>query len=264
MKIKQLALINNLTQKKDNILHYIMGHKKLIRFNAIKTFANVLENDTSLKGKWENHFGNQHPITLELACGKGEYTVGLSQIYPHRNHIGVDIKGNRIYIGAKKCLDNNITNAAYLRTAIDGISNFFGVNEINEIWITFPDPQLRWGKLNKRLTHPKYLRAYHQFLQKGGLVHLKTDSPDLYNFTKTVIALHGLQTITDYNDVYAQSHLSDSSNNFAKALKIKTHYEGLNISGSNKIYYLCFSLDALTTDNKDAELKAMLKPTELP
>jgi tRNA (guanine-N7-)-methyltransferase len=229
-----------------------MGHKKLIRFAEMETFPNVFQMDTSKKGVWNEYFGNTHPIVLELACGKGEYTIGLSQLNPHKNYIGVDVKGNRIWVGAKKCLKENITNTAFLRTQIDGIQSYFGKDEISEIWITFPDPQLRWGKMNKRLTHPKYLRFYKNFLKPQGVVRLKTDSPDLYEFTKKVIALNELELITDNADVYSTPNLTEE-------LKIKTHYEGLNISGSNKIFYLSFKVDAVK-DNLDDSLKAFFKP----
>jgi tRNA (guanine-N7-)-methyltransferase len=228
-----------------------MGHKKLIRFNAIKTFANVIEKDTSHKGQWSLFFKNQNPIVLELACGKGEYTVGLAQMHPNKNYIGVDVKGNRIFIGAKKCLTENINNAAFLRTQIDGIAQYFAPNEVSEIWITFPDPQLRWGKMNRRLTHPKFLRLYQHFLQPNGIVHLKTDSPDLYIFTKKVIELNNLNVLEDIEDVHNQL--------IKEELKIKTHYEGLNISGSNKIYYLSFNITGVKEETEE-QLKNFFKP----
>jgi tRNA (guanine-N7-)-methyltransferase len=232
-----------------------MGHKKLIRFAEMETFDNVFQNDTQHKGQWHQHFGNNNPIVLELACGKGEYTVGLSKLHLNKNHIGVDVKGNRIWVGAKKCIKEGITNAAFVRTQIDGIEQYFDPNEISEIWITFPDPQLRWGKMNKRLTHPKYLNYYKKFLQPNGLVHLKTDSTDLYQFTKKVIELNELEVVTDINDLYAQTTISE-------ALQIKTHYEGLNISGSNKIYYLQFKIDNVKTST-DEVLKAFFKPIDI-
>ena len=132
-----------------------------------------------------------HPITLELACGKGEYTIGLAELYPQRNFIGVDLKGNRIWVGAKKALQNNLHNVAFLRTEIDQVNEYFAKNEVAEIWITFPDPQLRLSKAKKRLTHPKFLRLYQQFLVPGGLIHLKTDSPEIISdLPKLVIELY--------------------------------------------------------------------------
>lgn len=224
-----------------------MGHKKLIRFAAIKAFPNVLEFPIEMKGQWHSFFSNMHPITLELACGKGEYTVGLSRMFPERNFIGVDIKGNRIYTGAKKCLDEGLKNGAFLRTQIDRIAEYFAPNEVDEIWITFPDPQLRSGKLKKRLTHPKFLRLYNQFLRPGGSIHLKTDSPQLYNFTKLVIELFNLKLVKDIGDVYAQVDTD-------AVLTIKTHYEGLDIAQSNRVFYLQFQLPDVIPDN-DAILK---------
>src|SRR5580698_9268628 len=120
-----------------------MGQKKLIRFEAIKSFPNVLQYPENMAGNWAAFYKNDHPLTLELACGKGEYTVGLARMYPERNFLGVDLKGNRIYIGAKTCLEQHITNAAFLRTKIDQVNDYFARNEVEEIWLTFPDPQLR-------------------------------------------------------------------------------------------------------------------------
>jgi len=161
-----------------------MAHKKLIRFAELKTFHNVLENPKDMPGKWNNFFENKNPVILELACGKGEYALGLGELFPDKNFIGVDLKGNRIWVGAKKALDQNLNNVAFLRTQIDKINEHFAKEEVSEIWITFPDPQLRKSKAKKRLTHPKFLRHYQQILKPGGLIHLKTDSPDLYLLPK--------------------------------------------------------------------------------
>lgn len=228
-----------------------MGQKKLIRFDAIKQFENVLEYPQDMAGKWNTFFKNKNNIILELACGKGEYSVGLGKLFPENNFIGVDIKGNRIWRGAKTALDEGLSNVAFLRTQIDKINDYFNKNEISEIWITFPDPQLRFSKIKKRLTHPKFLRMYQQFLKADGLVHLKTDSPDLYNFTKTVISLFGLTVLQDEDNLYANENRSE-------VLKIKTHYEGLDIAQSNRIHYLKFKLDKDLPIEKDAELKEIL------
>ena len=179
-----------------------MAQKKLKRFGEIKTFSNVLEYPENIKGKWKDFFKNDNEIVLELACGKGEYATGLAQLYPHKNFIGVDIKGNRLWVGAKFALENKLNNVAFLRTQIDKLTNYFAPDEVSEIWITFPDPQLRMSKAKKRLTHPRFLRLYQQILKAGGKIHLKTDSPDLYNFTKTVIELYGLTIITNCENVY--------------------------------------------------------------
>ena len=230
-----------------------MGQKKLQRFADIKNFSNVLEYPVAMQGKWNSFFKNDNPIVLELACGRGEYTVGLSALFSEKNFIGVDVKGNRMYIGAKKCLDTNITNAAFLRTQITLLTDYFTSAEVDEIWITFPDPQLRTSKAKKRLTHPAFLRLYQQILQPNGCIHLKTDSPKLYAFTKQVIELYQLLLVEDCNDVYAS--------NPSESLSIKTHYEALDIAGSNTIYYLKFQLPA-TIPNLDDQLQLMLKETE--
>jgi len=233
-----------------------MGQKKLIRFAELNTFLNVLQFPKDISGKWNDFFKNNNPITLELACGKGEYAVGLGQLFPQRNFIGIDLKGNRIWVGAKKALQNNLTNVAFLRTEIDQLPEYFAGNEVSEIWITFPDPQLRKSKAKKRLTHPKFLRLYKQILTTGGLIHLKTDSPDLYTFTKTVIELYGCLINKDSDNVYNEDPV-------AEELKIKTHYESLDIAGSNQIHYLCFSLpENIPGKEKDEELKQLLKEHE--
>ncbi len=228
-----------------------MGHKKLIRFEEINVFENVFQHSTEMKGKWNEHFKNNQSTTLELACGKGEYSVGQGRLYNNRNFIGIDIKGNRIWRGAKTALDESLSNVAFLRAEIDKLPEYFEKDEVAEIWITFPDPQLRLSKARKRLTHPKFLRLYQQILQKGGLVHLKTDSPDLYNFTKTVINLYNLEVLVDYDNLYQQQNL-------APELFIKTHYESLDIAQSNRIHYLQFKVDIDLPIEKDEELKRII------
>lgn len=230
-----------------------MGQKKLIRFAELLTFDNVLQYPEGKAGNWAAHFGNSHPLVLELACGKGEYSIGLAQLYPAKNFLGIDQKGNRLWVGAKKAKQQQLENVAFLRIQIDRINEFFAPQEVDEIWITFPDPQLRISKAKKRLTHPKFLRMYQQLLKPGGLIHLKTDSPNLYHFTKLVIERYGCQLHQASDDVYNTPGLPQE-------LQIKTHYEGLNISGSGKIHYLCFSLpEHLPAKEKDAELQQLLK-----
>lgn len=228
-----------------------MAQKKLKRFSEIKTFSNVLEYPENMKGKWNDFFKNENPLVLELACGKGEYTIGLAGLYPDRNFIGVDIKGNRLWVGAKSALENKLKNVAFLRTQIDKINQYFIAKEVDEIWITFPDPQLRLSKAKKRLTHPKFLRLYQHILKPKGKIHLKTDSPILYQFTKTVIDLYNLTVITDIDNIYKQENLSPE-------LKIKTHYENLDIAKSNSVFYLCFILPEPLSDS-DEELSLILK-----
>jgi tRNA (guanine-N7-)-methyltransferase len=224
-----------------------MGQKKLLRFGQIKSFRNVLEYPQDMQGKWQSFFENKHAIILELACGRGEYTVGLSAMHPENNYIGVDVKGNRMYIGAKRCLDEGRKNAAFLRTQIEMIGAYFAPQEVAEIWITFPDPQLRSSRAKKRLTHPRFLKLYNSFLRKGGLIHLKTDSPDLFRFTLKVIELCNLNLIHSIEDVYASGEI-------VPELTIKTHYEGLDIANSQKVFYLSFSLPE-KWEEKQEELK---------
>jgi len=212
-----------------------LGQKKLIRFAEVNTFDNVLQYPENMAGNWNLHFKNNNPVILELACGKGEYTLGLAQLYPSKNFIGVDLKGNRLWVGAKKALNQGLQNVAFLRIQIDGIASYFNKDEVEEIWITFPDPQLRISKSKKRLTHPKFLRMYQHILRAGGKIHLKTDSPELYQFTKNVIHQYGCLLIEESDNIYQQSQMKPE-------LSIKTHYELLDIAQSNRIHYLSFSL----------------------
>jgi len=229
-----------------------MAQKKLIKFAEIETFSNVLQYPKDIKGAWGGFFNNKNAITLELACGKGEYAIGLARLYPNRNFIGVDVKGNRIWKGAKTALQEKLQNVAFLRTQMDRITEYFAPGEAEEIWITFPDPQLRLSKIKKRLTHPKFLRLYQQFLQPGGFVHLKTDSPDLYNFTRQVIRLYDLELLEDDDNVYSKP-LTNAE------LAIKTYYESLDIAGSNKVHYLKFRLNVDLPEYKDDILKDIFR-----
>lgn len=228
-----------------------MGHKKLVRFEAIKGFNNVLEYPQGMKGQWHKQFNNSNPITLELACGKGEYTIGLAKLYPERNFIGVDVKGNRIWRGALTAIEQGLTNVAFLRTEIDQLTNYFAPDEVSEIWITFPDPQLRLSKAKKRLTHPRFLRLYQQVASENALVHLKTDSPNLYHFTQSVINLFQLPVFTDFDNVYEQAP-NDAE------LSIKTYYESLDIAKSNRVHYLQFGINKALPTEKDEELKQLI------
>jgi tRNA (guanine-N7-)-methyltransferase len=228
-----------------------MSHKKLIRFEAIKGFDNVLEYPENMPGNWHTFFKNTNPITLELACGKGEYAVGLGRMHANINTIGIDIKGNRIWRGAKTAMEEGLHNVAFLRTEIDKITNYFAANEVADIWITFPDPQLRLSKAKKRLTHPKFLRLYQQMLCNNGTINLKTDSPDLYNFTKTVINLFELELLVAHEDAYKQP-------NIAPELHIKTYYESLDIAQSKRVHYLKFKINKPLPLAKDEILKQLI------
>ncbi len=232
-----------------------MGQKKLVRFEAIKTFPNVLQHPEGMAGKWGSFFAKPQPLTLELACGKGEYSVGLGRLHPEKNFLGIDIKGNRIFIGAKKALEEPLPNVGFMRAQIDAIDSYFSTGEVSDIWLTFPDPQLRAGKAKKRLTHPKFLRKYQSILQTGGLIHLKTDSPVLYTFTKKVVELCGCLLVKQYDDVYAQASEQE-------LLGIKTHYEDLDIAQSGKIYYISFKLPESGIPDVDEPLKNWVFETE--
>jgi len=212
-----------------------MGHKKLIKFKALETYANVLQYPKDMKGKWHDFFGNQNPITLELACGKGEYSVGLGRQHPDRNYIGIDIKGNRIHNGAKIALQEGLNNVAFLRTQIGQITDYFSKDEVSEIWIVFSDPFLK--KPSNRLTHPRFLHAYQQILRTGGIIHLKTDSRELYEFS--------LETVTEQECIIYENIVDIYGKNLANgALAIQTYYEKMHLADGRTIYYLSFSLPA--------------------
>jgi tRNA (guanine-N7-)-methyltransferase len=232
-----------------------MGQKKLQRFAELNKFQNVLQFPQNISGEWKVFFHNDHPLVLELACGKGEYTLGLAQLYPDKNFLGIDVKGNRLWVGARKALQLGLKNAGFLRIEIEGIANYFSQDEVDEIWITFPDPQLRDSKAKKRLTHPRFLRLYHSITKPGAKIHLKTDSPDLYQFTQTVIKLYNCTVHVFSENLYGGQPISAE-------LEIKTHYEQLDIAGSKKIYYCCFSLPAdLPGKETDEKLKQLIKKT---
>lgn len=212
-----------------------MGQKKLVRFAAIKNFANVLENPVGMTGQWAQHFGNANPITLELACGKGEYSLGLAREHHNRNFIGVDIKGNRIYVGAKNALAEGLNNVAFLRTQIQKLRDYFAAGEVAEIWIIFPDPFLK--KESNRLTHPRFLREFQAVLQPGARIHLKTDSELLYRFSLDVAEQQGCTVHEHLEDIYGKGLATGP-------LAIQTFYESMHRNEGRLIYYLSFSLPA--------------------
>ena len=221
-----------------------MGKDKLWRFSEIQRFPNVTEAPFSetfpQKGKWkEEIFKNEKPIVLELGCGKGEYAVGLGKMFPEKNFLGIDIKGNRIYIGAKEALENSMDNVQFLRTRIDFIENFFEEDEIDEIWLTFSDPQPK--KPRKRLTSPLFIGRYRKFLKKNGLVHVKTDSDILFEYTEEQIKVEGYKCHALTWDLYGsfQNKLTDKEK---EIFKIKTHYEELFTSKGSVIKYCCFEI----------------------
>lgn len=216
--------------------------KKLQRFSEMKTFPNVfhfmfseLPNDFRLKGKWnEEYFINNNPIVLELACGKGEYTVGLAEKEPYKNFIGVDIKGARLWRGAKTAIEKKLNHVAFLRTQIDFIEYCFAKDEVSEIWLTFPDPQP--NKEKKRLTHPVFLNRYKNILQHSGIVHLKTDNAGLYEFTKQCIQKNKFPLLAETSDLYSNTKVNE------EATAIQTFYEKQFLQEGKKIAYLKFSL----------------------
>ena len=229
-----------------------MGRKnKLRKFAEVLSFSNVYEcynvqepvlvgmgmEPVAMRGRWnEQHFKNDHPITLELACGGGEYTIGLARQFPERNFIGVDVKGNRLHTGAKQALDEGLTNVAFLRTRIEVIEHFFAPGEVAEIWITFCDPFPRPSKENRRLTSLNFHERYRRILQPGGLVHLKHDDPNLVKFTMNTIANDPQGTLIYSNlDIYAGDLPMPE-------LSIQTLYEGKHLAAGKTIKYLRYQI----------------------
>jgi len=216
--------------------------EKFIEFDTFKNcftlfFENIIKGFL-LKGSWHSdYFKNSNPIVLELGCGKGEYTIGLSENNHSKNYIGVDIKGNRIWVGAKYAIENNLNNVAFLRTRIDFIEHCFLEDEIDEIWITFPDPQPQSTRKRSRLTNPLFLNRYKKILKKGGLIHLKTDSTSLYEYTLQAIEENKNLIIWQTDNLY-----QNCPDNRQELIQIKTHYEKLFTDKGENIKYICFTL----------------------
>ncbi len=222
-----------------------MGKNKLARWTELGSFSNVIQPEISdvsgrdhpVKGRWNKDiFKNEFPLVLELGCGKGEYTVGLADRYPDKNYIGVDIKGARMWRGAKTSNDKKQNNVAFLRTRIEFINSFFATDEVDEIWITFPDPHPGGRNANKRLTSPRFMNMYRQFLKNNGPVHLKTDNSELYDYTKTIISHNKLENIMGTNDLYSEILTDD-------IFSIRTHYENIFLNKGLKINFLSFRLN---------------------
>lgn len=223
-----------------------MGKNKLKRFAENETFAHLIQptreeilNDFSLKGNWnKDFFKNDNPIVIELGCGKGEYTVGLGKQFPEKNFIGIDIKGARIWRGAKTVEEENLQNIGFLRTQIELLECAFAENEISEIWITFPDPQIKFRRKKHRLTHPDFIKRYQKILKPDGFVHLKTDSEFLHGYTLGIIEEKGYQVELSNHDIYHSSTFD-----LPKYLyDIQTHYEKLFLKEGKKITYIKFKL----------------------
>ncbi len=227
-----------------------MGKDKLKRFEENKNFSclfqpdfeEVFRKDYIMKGKWNSdYFGNDNPIVLELGCGRGEYAVELARKFPDTNFLGLDIKGARLWRGAKTAVEEGLKNVAFVRTRIEFIEWLFGSGEVSEIWITFADPQIR--RDNKRLTAPVFLDRYRKFLKPNGLIHLKTDSPYLHEYSCALVRRNSFEILTENKDIYksiaANEHFDTHT---AELLSIKTHYEEQFLSQGHPITYLCFRL----------------------
>jgi tRNA (guanine-N7-)-methyltransferase len=232
-----------------------VGKNKLAKFEEMETFEHVfqapyhkIETDNfHLKGKWAaTVFKNQNPIILELCCGKGEYTVELAEKNPDVNYIGVDIKGARLWKGAKAARQRELKNVAFLRTNIEIIPQFFGENEIAEIWLTFPDPQMK--KTRKRLTSTIFLNKYKIFLAKDGIIHLKTDSNFQYTYTRELVHLNGFEILAETDNLYESELLNDT-------LRIKTFYEKQWLARGITIKYMAFRLNEREFVEPDIEIE---------
>ena len=222
-----------------------MGNKnKLQRFTENLTFSNLFQyryeevvNGFFLKGKWNREFfKNDHPLILELGCGKGEYTVGMAQRYPEKNFIGVDIKGARLWRGLKTAQEENLKNVAFVRTRIELSEYYFGQQEVDELWITFPDPQIKASRERKRLTSPRFLKRYACFLKPGAVIHLKTDALLLYDYTREIIAQGGHTLLDASEDIYGSGMNNEMT-------QIQTFYEKKWLEYGTKIRTLAFKLN---------------------
>jgi len=225
-----------------------MAKKKLSQWAEMKTFSHVVEptteeamsGDHELIGSWNNvFFNNTNPIILELGCGKGEYCVGMGRKYPNRNFIGVDIKGHRMWRGAKTAEEESLDNVGFLRTRIDFIDQFFAKGEVSEIWLTFSDPQP--GKARKRLTSPLFINRYRKILSQAGLIHLKTDSDLLFEYTLNQCHKYKYDLLYSTDDLYGAS-ISDMDDETSDILGIRTHYESIWLAKGKTIKYCKFKI----------------------
>lgn len=224
-----------------------MGKNKLARFAENKILPNVYQptreealKGFDLKGKWRSEvFKNENPIVLELGCGKGEYSVGLAKAFPEKNFIGIDIKGARFWFGAKEAFENGFNNVAFLRTQIELIDCFFEENEVDEIWITFPDPQIKYRRTKHRLTHPDFLARYKKILKPDGIIHLKTDSEFLHGYTLGYLQGAGHEIITAHHDIYGALEYEPGT---PLLREVRTYYEELFSAKGKTITYIKFTL----------------------
>ena len=230
-----------------------MGKNKLKKFAEMETFHNVFQPPYEpMAGHWrDRYFQNNHPIVLELGCGRGEYTVGMAERYPEKNFIGVDIKGARMWAGAKEAEQKELRNAAFLRTNIEFNTEFFAADEVDEIWITFCDPQMK--KATKRLTSTYFMQRYQRIVKPNGLIHLKTDSPFLYTYTTEMLRLNPYPVLCSTDDLYGEK--SDEATVpvqgkeialFADAKALQTHYEKQWLDRGMSIKYIEWQLSPLT------------------
>jgi len=222
-----------------------VGKNKLARWSELGSYDNVIQpkigditsQDHPIKGRWnKDMFKNENPVVLELGCGKGEYTVGLATRFPGKNYIGVDIKGARMWRGAKTSNDNKLSNVAFLRTRIEFINRFFAPDEVDEIWVTFPDPQPGGRNADKRLVSPRFLNNYRLFLKNKGTIHLKTDNTGLFKYAQKVVNDNKLDTIIATDNLYSEDLPDD-------ILSIRTHYESIFLSEGLQIKYIAFRLE---------------------
>lgn len=234
-----------------------MGHGKLRKFAENETFRCLLQPEASsvlvggtrelvlrdhpIKGNWRSMFASEQPIVLELGCGKGDYTIALAERHPEMNFIGVDIKGARLWTGAKYATEHGLTNVAFLRTRVEFIEAFFAPGEVSQIWLTFSDPQLS-GSGNSRLSAPVFLERYRKFLQPGGIVHLKTDSRFLHEYTMSVIRANTLEVLACNTDIYGDEGLS-SDKRQGIVTQVQTFYEKMFLQMGLPITYVAFRID---------------------
>jgi len=226
-----------------------LGKDKIKRFDENKTFENLFQpsrdeviSEFNMKGNWKSKFfKNDNPIILELGCGKGEYTVGMAEEFPEKNFIGVDIKGARMWFGAKYAITHNLRNVAFIRTNIELIEFLFSKNEIDEIWITFPDPQIKFKRTKHRLTNIEFLRKYEKIIKKNGKIHLKTDSEFLHGYTLGVFHALGYNIEVAHHDIYSAPEFESD---LMHLRKIKTHYEKLFSAKNKSISYIRAELNS--------------------
>jgi tRNA (guanine-N7-)-methyltransferase len=216
---------------------------KLKRFRENDTFSNVIQptrkevlDDFSLKGKWNEHFNNNHPIILELGCGKGEYTIALARKNPNINFIGIDLKGARFWRGAKTALEENLTNVAFIRTQIELVDLLFAENEVTEIWITFPDPQIKYKRTKHRLTNTEFLKKYNHILKPDGVVNLKTDSEFMHGYTLGLLHGEGHEILYAHHDIYKNFHAPE------EVISTQTFYEKQYLENNKPITYIKFKI----------------------